>query len=201
MQDYYQILGISPRATQLEVKRSFRKLAILYHPDKNDTKDGGERFKEINLAYEVLSDPEKRSQYDLSLSNPIYQGQSIRPHHRDPAYQRRQGAYYAQRQKVKSTTELMTEYLPRFRWACWAGLALSFLVAIDYSLPFRFYKEDISEINRMYRTGRGVVPFMIMTNSLRWWVQGFICTMMIFHISRSLVLSTSNEQRYSVKSW
>jgi curved DNA-binding protein CbpA len=152
MEDYYQILGISPRATQLEVKRAFRKLAILYHPDKNKTIDGEEKFKQINQAYEVLSDPAERSQYDLSLFYPGYQ-QTAKSNHRDPAYRRRPA--YPQREPAPSVQELMAEYLPKFRWACWAGLILCFFVALDYMIPFDTYQEDITEINRMYRTGRG----------------------------------------------
>ena len=61
--EYYSILGLSPTATQEELKRSYRKLAMQYHPDKNP--DGGERFKEISMVYKVLSDPGKRQIYDL----------------------------------------------------------------------------------------------------------------------------------------
>ncbi len=152
MEDYYQILGISPRATQLEIKRSFRKLAVLYHPDKNRTAEGEERFKVINRAYEVLSDPEQRANYDLQLTFPGRQ-QQAGTGHRDPAYRGRPRAYPQKEQS--STNELMAEYLPKFRWACWAGLFICLLIAVDYSLPFEHYEEEIAEINRMYRTGRG----------------------------------------------
>ncbi|MBM2820571.1 MAG: cbpA [Candidatus Berkelbacteria bacterium] len=60
--DYYNILGVSKTASQDEIKRAYRKLAHQYHPDKNQT--DGEKFKEINQAYQVLSDPQKRAQYD-----------------------------------------------------------------------------------------------------------------------------------------
>jgi len=153
MEDYYQILGISPRATQLEIKRSFRKLAVLYHPDKNNSADSEDRFKEINRAYEVLNDPEKRAQYDISLAFPGRQTVGA-PGHRDPAYRRRPPSYH-QRQSEQTTKELMIEYLPKFRWACWAGLVLGLFVAIDFFLPYQNEREDIAEINRMYRTGRG----------------------------------------------
>lgn len=60
--DYYKILGVSQNASQDEIKRAFRELAHKYHPDKNN--GNAEKFKEINEAYQVLSDPEKRQQYD-----------------------------------------------------------------------------------------------------------------------------------------
>ncbi len=63
--DYYAILGVSPDATQDEIKRAYRKLALKYHPDRNPgNKEAEEKFKEINEAYQVLSDPEKRAKYD-----------------------------------------------------------------------------------------------------------------------------------------
>ena len=62
--DYYEVLSIDRNATAEEIKRAFRKLAFECHPDRNHNEDSGEKFKEINEAYEVLSDPEKRRNYD-----------------------------------------------------------------------------------------------------------------------------------------
>ena len=63
--DYYKILGVSKDASEKEIKQAYRKLARKYHPDVNpDNKEAEEKFKEINEANEVLSDPEKRKKYD-----------------------------------------------------------------------------------------------------------------------------------------
>ena len=63
--DYYQTLGVARTASDAELKKAFRKLAREYHPDvAKDKKKAEEKFKEINEAYEVLSDPDKRKRYD-----------------------------------------------------------------------------------------------------------------------------------------
>src|ERR1700744_6141921 len=63
--DYYKALGVAKTATQDEIKKAYRKLAVKYHPDKNPgDKKSEEKFKEINEANDVLGDPEKRKKYD-----------------------------------------------------------------------------------------------------------------------------------------
>jgi len=63
--DYYEVLGVSKSATADEIKKAYRKLAVKYHPDKNpDNKEAEEKFKEIAEAYAILSDQQKRQQYD-----------------------------------------------------------------------------------------------------------------------------------------
>lgn len=63
--DYYEVLGVDKSASEAEIKKAYRKIAIKYHPDKNpDDKSAEEKFKEAAEAYEVLSTPEKRQQYD-----------------------------------------------------------------------------------------------------------------------------------------
>ncbi|MCZ7603919.1 MAG: DnaJ C-terminal domain-containing protein [Melioribacteraceae bacterium] len=68
--DYYKILGVDKNASQDDIKKAYRKLALKYHPDRNpDNKVAEEKFKEVTEAHEVLSDPEKRKKYDTLGSN------------------------------------------------------------------------------------------------------------------------------------
>ncbi|MGD9129663.1 MAG: DnaJ C-terminal domain-containing protein [Candidatus Woesebacteria bacterium] len=62
--DYYEVLGLKKDATDQAIKSAYRKMALKYHPDKNKAKDAEEKFKEINEAYQVLSDKKKRQTYD-----------------------------------------------------------------------------------------------------------------------------------------
>jgi molecular chaperone DnaJ len=63
-QDYYEVLGVSRTDSDEEIRKAFRKKALQYHPDRNKNPDAEDKFKEINEAYQVLTDPKKRAQYD-----------------------------------------------------------------------------------------------------------------------------------------
>lgn len=72
--DYYKVLGIKKDAAADEIKKAYRKLAVKYHPDKNPgSKEAEDKFKEINEAYAVLSDPQKKAQYDQFGSTGFHQ--------------------------------------------------------------------------------------------------------------------------------
>ena len=66
MKDYYQILNVSPSASKQAIRKSYRELASLYHPDKNQSTSAEEKFKAIATAYHILSDEKKRKEYDQS---------------------------------------------------------------------------------------------------------------------------------------
>ena len=71
--DYYEVLGIGKNATDAEIKSAYRKLAKKYHPDLNPgDKDAEEKFKEVNEANDVLSDPAKRKRYDYSTRSRLF---------------------------------------------------------------------------------------------------------------------------------
>jgi len=73
--DYYKILGVDKNASGDDIKRAYRKLAMQYHPDRGGGKEAEDKFKQINEAYQVISDPQKRSQYDQFGSNAFNGGQ------------------------------------------------------------------------------------------------------------------------------
>ena len=64
MKDHYSALGLSPSATLADIKKAFRQQAALHHPDRSSAADAAARFRLVQAAYEVLSDPDKRKAYD-----------------------------------------------------------------------------------------------------------------------------------------
>jgi molecular chaperone DnaJ len=75
--DYYEVLGVHRNASETEIKKAFRKVAIQHHPDKNPgDKAAEDRFKEATEAYEVLSDGQKRAQYD-QFGMPPFQERAV----------------------------------------------------------------------------------------------------------------------------
>lgn len=71
MENPYNILGVSPTASTDDIKKAYRALAMRHHPDRNPNSNAEVRFNAIKKAYELLSDPQKRAEYNYSLNNRI----------------------------------------------------------------------------------------------------------------------------------
>lgn len=151
--NYYTILGVSPDSDETEIKAAYRRLALLLHPDKNPLPEAESAFKEINEAYEVLSDPISRNLYNQMLKQTVEQPQVW---HRDPAYRRRQQAgYKPQRPQSPSARAVMMHgSLSLFRKVAWVAFGFCCLLIVDYCLPNRVSEElvqsDANEISRIF---------------------------------------------------
>jgi len=145
MKDYYQILGVSQQAPEEDIKRAFRKLVVTYHPDKNPSPEAEVLILEINEAYGVLSDPEKRMHYDNLLSGRTVV-ERVRPHHhRDPRYRRRTpDPNY--KSKLQLKLEMLETYLPQALFISRCALAFSLFIALDYFFPSSRESEIIAGV-------------------------------------------------------
>ena len=77
MENYYEILGVQMTATVEEIKKRYRELVKEFHPDKNSSKEAEERIKQINAAYETLSDIQKRQQFDYAWQQRVNEGANV----------------------------------------------------------------------------------------------------------------------------
>ncbi|MBV9547501.1 MAG: DnaJ domain-containing protein, partial [Chloroflexi bacterium] len=75
--DYYEVLGVSRTCSDDDIKKSYRRLALQYHPDRNKAPEATERFKEATEAYQILSDADKRSMYDRYGHSAFDRGQGV----------------------------------------------------------------------------------------------------------------------------
>ena len=150
MKDYYQIMGIGRSATEVEIKRSYRKLAILYHPDKNPSKEAENFFKEINEAYEVLSDPERRFRYDQMWQHPR------------ATLDWQQATAYARPTRATRPSDrmvFMQAMLGYARLLFYFGCLWSLVLAVDFVLPSRVREEkvvsDMREVTKILMRDHG----------------------------------------------
>jgi len=154
MKDYYQIMGVERTATEREIKRTYRRLAVQYHPDKNPTPEAEAKFKEVNEAYMVLSDPEAKAAYDERLANPaFYSLKDVQPWTRDPAYKRATSRRPA---GPSERTIFMQSMLKYSRLLFYFGCFWSLVLMVDYSLPASVQEEtvtsDLSKLSRLITT-------------------------------------------------
>lgn len=123
MKDYYEIMKVDRKATEADIKKAFRQLANQYHPDKNPSVEAEAIFKEINEAYEVLSDPASRLDYDQRLASPaFFNYQYIRP---------QRAAYRGPSEKTMLQNSMLRYSRLLFMFGCmWCSLLI-----VDYTMP------------------------------------------------------------------
>lgn len=143
--DYYQILGVSQTAHAADIKRAYRRLAVLYHPDKNPDPEAVEFFTKINEAYGVLGDASSRAAYDRRRTaawSEVLQQSPPPPRHRDPRY-RPDPRRKSQGQEMY---EMMEHYVPYAKKILQAAFAFCVMLVADYGLPSRIYHETVAEV-------------------------------------------------------
>lgn len=149
MKDYYEILGVHRAASEAEIKRAYRRLAVIYHPDKNKEPQAHEMFVEITEAYDVIGDSSKRQSYHQKLDNPFAEilVKDQEPRHRDPAYRRKsQNVNPQPRKKFSDTYYLMKDHLHYVYWLCWVGVFFTSLFFADYVLPYKIAEDEIVDV-------------------------------------------------------
>lgn len=145
--DYYQILGVERNATEAEIKKSFRLLAMEYHPDSNQQQGAHERFLAINEAYQVLGDKAKRGQYNFRYDS-FKNGRPVNPVHRPgphtytppqdeahtypPTKEQYEAWQAAMKRKSKARFREFSRYVPWIRAIATIGVLISFGLALDY---------------------------------------------------------------------
>ena len=150
MKDYYQVLGLNSSATAAEIKIQFRKLVLQYHPDKNSSPAAASRIREINEAYDVLGDPDKKIQYDYSRNNLVFQHSSTP--HRDPAYRR---ARPYRRPTVSNQYLMMQQCLPYVTKLIYFALFFCAFLMLDLVLPKKIQEETVVDKRSYITRGRG----------------------------------------------
>jgi len=141
MKDYYAILNLPRTASAHDVKASYRRLVQRFHPDVNPDPMAHELIKEINEAYEVLGDDNKRRGYDFLLDNPqatlILEQQDQPKPHRDPAYRRRKNYQPAGPSDETIYQEFIRKWLPFSAKIAWVGCIMCIILLIDFAIPRR----------------------------------------------------------------
>ena len=157
MKDYYAILGVREGAGPAEIKRAYRMLAIKYHPDKNSSPEAEVLIKEINEAYDVLGDIQKKYLFDTRRRISVREVFRPEPEvqNDNPRYRRRRPAHYKPAPRRENFRDLIREYHPRMIWINALGILLIALLAIDYFLPTSSSSSRIVSIRTSYTFSNG----------------------------------------------
>ena len=150
MKNYYFIMGLSIYARDLEIKRAYRKLALQFHPDKNSSTNAESIFKEINEAYEVLSDPQRKLVYDQMLVGIEPEIVPAHKPHRDPRYRPKASGTYRGPSRKKELLDMMERFLPIALAISKATLLCGFILLMDYMLPVKQTTVRIVSLHGLY---------------------------------------------------
>ena len=163
MTTHYTVLGLSEQAAPADIRREYRRLVLLTHPDRTADPAAHQHYLAINAAYEILSDPAKRASYDTSLARlrqPAPVPEAASESHPDPAMRRRgfrRARPAARRPSVPIHIRYAEEFkrvLPRFRVAAWLSLLAVLLLAIDYAAMETLPNEVIQEFEYVQHSGK-----------------------------------------------
>ena len=155
MKDYYNILDISRNAQEVDIKKAYRKLALIWHPDINDSPFAHSKFIEINEAYEILINPAKREKYDkLFTENKEVEISTEFKEWQDTA--KRKAEKYAKmdseefKSKILSELKLAGKYGVSF--GCFTFLIFGFIINLifGFKMPFAFISAIIFGIGAVY---------------------------------------------------
>ncbi|MEM7367660.1 MAG: J domain-containing protein [Bacteroidota bacterium] len=165
--DYYQVLGLSQQASEQEIKHSFRQLAMKLHPDSNSDPNAHDLFLQLNEAYQTLSDPQLRKQYDLQLQRfkngdpfafqkrKVYQPGPKRP--TDPAdiseEERRRRYREAKIKQEKAIFAEFVQYRPYVKILSWISLGLMLVFLLDWGLGKASEPEKLVDVIQSYEPG------------------------------------------------
>ncbi len=146
MKDYYAILGLERTASDGEIKRAYRRLAVAYHPDKNPNPEAENLFKEINEAYDVIGDPTKKRGYDYLMQYATGEVLDVpaRPH-RDPAYHRERRTAPPREGERERIHAFMRANLPVANLLSIIAAAAALVFMLDFILPRKTIQEKITE--------------------------------------------------------
>jgi curved DNA-binding protein CbpA len=148
-------LGLNIYASESEIKQAYRKLALQFHPDKNPTAESESIIKEINEAYEVLGDSEKKFTYDQLLRGVSPAAPTATRPHRDPGYRPRPPGTYSRKSKKQEMLDVMSDYLKYALMVSRLTLVFAATLIVDYTLPRERTEQEVlhASYRKEFRSG------------------------------------------------
>ena len=183
MKNYYKILEISERATEVQIKKAYRSLAKKYHPDKSNAVHAAQLFTEINEAYEVLSDTSQKLQYDQQRTRRYSQYEPER-NHRQPRYR----STYHSRTNSKVDLE---PYMTYFKSISITGLLLSLLLSVDFLIPRQVISDRIIDVENVIATNGSGRRFLV--------AKKIVTEDLIFEINQDLTVQLYKNQPLKIR--